>query len=183
MPCMGRPEQGHADARKALAKTRCVPRHVRLLAVRAELEQGAEPTRNIAQKRLADMYGVTARMLRHWFERHLSEGAEGLRASGGRGRKMGSSRKDVDKAIDACMEPGRGQEKGGGGEGAPRGPCRDEDARGSGGGGRGGAQGRAGGVQVQGRVRAALQVQVQGRKGMQVQAPQESGLRQGACIV
>ena len=182
MPGMGRPEQGHADIRKALARTRCVPYRVRLPAVRTEIGQRAEPTRNIAQKRLADMYGATARMLRHWFERHPSEGAEGLRASGGRGRKMGSSRKDADKAIDECIEPSREQERGGGGEGALRGPAGTRIPGGSGGwGARGGAQGRAGGVQVQGRVRAALQVQ--GRKGMQAQAPQESGLRQGACIV
>lgn len=93
-----------ADINAALDKTRYKPHHVRLLAVRAELEERAKPKRDISQARLARMYGVTPRMLRYWVDRYLAEGTEGLRARGGQGRKRDVSKEDVAAAINDAIE-------------------------------------------------------------------------------
>ena len=125
-------EEGCADIRVALAKVRYVPYHVRLLAVQAELEEAAKPKRDIEQKRLAALYGVTARMLRYWVVRYLAEGAEGLRARGGQGRKRDVSREDVARAIDECLESNEVDGGDGDGGGISCGPCLEEDAGGGG---------------------------------------------------
>lgn len=133
---MSQPEEEdeeYADIRAALDKVRYVPYHVRLLAVLAELEEAAKPKREITQKRLAALYGVTARILRYWVVRYLAEGAEGLRARGGQGRKRDVSKEDVASAIDECLESNTveiADVDGDDGDGIPCGPCRDEDAGG-----------------------------------------------------
>ena len=128
---MGQPEEeGCADIRAAIAKVRYVPYHVRLLAVQAELEEAAKPKRDIEQKRLAALYGVTARMLRYWVVRYLAEGAEGLRARGGQGRKRDVSREDIASVIEECLESNNAESAGG--DDISCGPCLDEDAGGGG---------------------------------------------------
>ena len=123
----------HVDIDMALSKTRYVPRHLRLLAVKAELKERAKPKRDMTQEVVARLFGVTGRMLRYWVERYLAEGVEGLRARGGQGRKRDVSKEDVAKAvrdsIESSMEEGGGS---GGGEKPTCRACLAEDADGGG---------------------------------------------------
>ena len=116
-----------ADINAALDKTRYTPRYVRLLAVKAELEERAKPKRDISQAQLARMYGVTPRMLRYWVDRYLAEGAEGLRARGGQGRKRDVSKEDVAAAINDAIESTAGN-GGGGGEDSTCAACLAEES-------------------------------------------------------
>ena len=139
----------------ALSETMYVPRHLRLLAVKAELKERAKPRRDMTEA-VARLFGVTGRMLRYRAGRYLAEGVEGLRARGGQGRKRDISREDRAKAVRDSVESSMGE--GGAGRGRGRGrkadmpclPCRRCGRR------RGFP---AGG----GKARTAEEVQVQGR--------------------
>ena len=125
----------HVDIDVALSKTRYVPRHLRLLAVKAELKERAKPKRDMTQEAVARLFGVTGRMLRYWVERYLAEGVEGLRARGGQGRKRDVSREDVAKAVRDSIESSMAESGGGdgGGSGGEKPTCRAclaEDAEG-----------------------------------------------------
>lgn len=109
---MSRPKEDHADLDAVLAEVKYVPRYVRAAAVRAELEESAKPQRGITQAKLAKIFGVTTRSLRYWVERYEDEGAEGLRARGGQGRKRDVSKKDVAAAINDSIESAKEEEEG-----------------------------------------------------------------------
>ena len=111
----------HVDVDMALSETMYVPRHLRLLAVKAELKERAKPRRDMTEA-VARLFGVTGRMLRYRAGRYLAEGVEGLRARGGQGRKRDISREDRAKAVRDSVESSMGE--GGGGGGGEKPTCR-----------------------------------------------------------
>ena len=122
----------HVAIDVALSKTRYVPRHLRLLAVKVELKERVKPKRDMTQEAVARLFGVTERMLRYWVERYLAKGVKGLRAGGGQGRKRDVSKEDVAKAVRDSIESSMEEGGGGGGEKPTCRACLAEDADGGG---------------------------------------------------
>lgn len=141
---MSRPDEDHADLDAVLAEVKYVPRYVRAAAVRAELDESKKPQRDITQAQLAKIFGVTTRSLRYWVERYNAEGAEGLRARGGQGRKRDVSKKDVSAAIKDAIESTMAEaEEEEEGEGPPCRVCMAEKSGAEGGAASGGKGQRA----------------------------------------
>lgn len=115
----------HKELDDAMADVRYKPFLLRVHAVKAELVEQEKEHRDIPQTTLAAIIGVDARTLIGWTEVFRAEGIEGLRASGGQGRKPTLTYEQMEQVIEKGQEGG-GFQSSPEDEAAGCGACKEE---------------------------------------------------------